>query len=115
LVVSDTTDYTVAVRAVATCGRGSSVVSLTTKTAQPKFTTLHGCFIATAAYGSPLETHVAGLRSFRDKHLLTNPAGQLLTALYYALSPPMANAISTDENLRALARKALSPLAALVK
>jgi hypothetical protein len=112
--LSRDTNYTVAVRAIAPCGSTSTVVSTTARTLKPKFATLHGCFIATAAYGSAMESHVTELRKFRDQHLLTNPAGQLATALYYALSPPAANAISSDENLRALARKALEPIVAIV-
>jgi hypothetical protein len=108
------THYSVAVRAEAPCGPSSSVQSATTTTLQPKFATLSGCFIATAAYGSSLEPQVAGLRRFRDRHLLTNPAGRLLTAAYYALSPALARAISSDESLRALARKALAPVVNLV-
>jgi hypothetical protein len=104
------TDYTVAVRAVAPCGTAGEVVSASTQTLQPKFATLHGCFLATAAYGSPLEQHVASLRAFRDRHLLTNPAGRLVTAIYYALSPALASAIASDEGLRALARRAIAPL-----
>jgi hypothetical protein len=112
--LSRDTAYTVAVRAIAPCGSGSSVVSIAGRTDKAKFTTLHGCFIATAAWGSPLEAHVSDLRRFRDRHLLTNPVGRLLTAVYYAFSPPMARAIATDEVLRALARKALSPLVSIV-
>jgi hypothetical protein len=108
------TDYTVAVRAVAACGPSSSSVTGTARTLDAKFVTLHGCFVATAAYGSPLEAHVASLRAFRDRHLLTNPAGRLATAIYYALSPPLAHAIASDESLRALARHALQPLVTLV-
>jgi len=108
------TDYVVAVRAVAACGPASKLVFGTTRTLQPKFVTLHGCFVATAAFGSPLEAHVASLRAFRDRHLLTNPAGRLATAIYYALSPPLANAIASDEALRALARRALEPLVSIV-
>jgi hypothetical protein len=109
------TTYSVAVRGIAPCGKGGPVVSQTVSTQVPKFATLHGCFIATAAWGSPMERHVATLRELRDARLLSNPAGQLATALYYALSPPLAHAISTDESLRALARAALRPLALLAE
>jgi hypothetical protein len=76
---------------------------------------LHGCFIATAAWGSPLEPDVALLRRFRDGALLRSPIGQLLTGIYYATSPPLARAIASDERLRAAARSLLGPAVALAR
>jgi hypothetical protein len=102
--------YAVAVRAVAACGTPSSVVSRVAATSQSNFAVLHGCFVATAAFGTPLAAQVQVLRDFRDHHLLSNPAGRLLTAIYYTFSPPLARAIDTDENLRALARAVIAPL-----
>jgi hypothetical protein len=113
--LSRDSSYTVAVRGIAPCGSPGAVVSLNTQTLKPKFVTLSGCFIATAAYGSPLEEHVNDFRAFRDKHLLTNPAGRLATAVYYALSPPVAGAIAANDGLRTLARHALEPIARLVR
>jgi hypothetical protein len=109
-----TTHYAIAVRSLSACGRGSAVVSEVAATGVQQFVTLHGCFIATAAYGSKMQADVMSLRRFRDQHLLTNPLGQLFVAAYYAFSPPVAGAIATDENLRALARAALRPLVSAV-
>ena len=68
------------------------------------------CFIATAAYGTPLAEEIDVLRQFRDEYLLTNPAGELLVSLYYTSSPPLANLISKQEGLRAVIRMALEPI-----
>jgi hypothetical protein len=68
------------------------------------------CFVATAAYGSPLVEEVKYLRAFRDEYLLTSDKGRKLVNLYYAVSPPFARAIGQNEKLRAGARAALMPL-----
>lgn len=68
------------------------------------------CFIATAAYGSPMESHVLALRAFRDEHLLTNPLGRAFVDFYYRTSPPVARYIGKHRTLMALTRLVLAPV-----
>ncbi len=69
-----------------------------------------GCFIATAAYGSPLAREVELLRQFRDQYLLPSTLGHLLVEAYYFFSPPVAAYISQQPVLKAVIRVALWPL-----
>lgn len=73
------------------------------------------CFIATAAYGSPWEPHVASLRAFRDRYLLTNSPGRWLVARYYEFSPPVADFIREREGLRAAVRALLTPVVFVIE
>jgi hypothetical protein len=69
-----------------------------------------GCFIATAAFGSPMERHVQILRDFRDRYLLNYKLGQKFVNLYYQTSPPIAETISKSKTLRLLTRWFLIPI-----
>jgi endonuclease YncB( thermonuclease family) len=71
------------------------------------------CFIATAAYGSPLDPHVEILRKFRDNHLLTNRLGRRFVRIYYSYSPAIADYISKHNTLKAITRFALLPIIGL--
>jgi hypothetical protein len=68
------------------------------------------CFIATAAFGSPLASEVVTLRKFRDSVLRTSPLGKAFIILYYKYSPPAARFIQHHEVLRTVARGALYPM-----
>jgi hypothetical protein len=69
-----------------------------------------GCFIATAAYGSPLASHVKVLSRFRDHFLLTNGIGKCFVRFYNSYSPPMADFIKKHDSLRVVVRLGLIPL-----
>lgn len=68
------------------------------------------CFIATAAYGSKFEPHVATLRLFRDRYLLSNTIGKSFVRLYYKISPAIADWIAASESRRTITRWALTPV-----
>ncbi len=68
------------------------------------------CFIATAAYGSPLADNILVLENFRDEYLLTNRIGRWMVEFYYRNSPPVAKFISTRDGLRLVTRAALWPI-----
>jgi hypothetical protein len=67
------------------------------------------CFIATAAYGSPLHPHVKILQDFRDKYLIQNKYGRMSVDLYYKYSPKFADFISKHKFLKVLVRFYLLP------
>jgi polyhydroxybutyrate depolymerase len=66
-----------------------------------------GCFIATAAYGTPTAKQIDVLRAFRDDVLLKSTVGSRLVDFYYRTSPPIANFISQHSVVRTLVRELL--------
>jgi Divergent InlB B-repeat domain/FG-GAP repeat len=72
-----------------------------------------GCFIATAAYGTPMAEEIQVLREFRDEYLLTNPVGRSLVEFYYRASPPVAEFITDHTALKPVVRAGLVPAVAI--
>lgn len=72
-----------------------------------------GCFIATAAYDTPMAEEIEILREFRDKYLLTNPVGDGLVTFYYKVSPPIAEFITGHPSLKPIVRAGLLPAVAM--
>lgn len=73
------------------------------------------CFIATAAYGTPMAAQIDTLRDFRDTYLLSNTVGTALTDVYYRVSPPIADAVAQSPVLAAAVRVMLVPVIFLGK
>jgi len=73
------------------------------------------CFIATAAYGTPMAEEIDILRQFRDQYLLTNAIGTAFVDLYYNMSPPLANWIAHHPLFAFLTRCLLTPIVWLSK
>jgi hypothetical protein len=72
-----------------------------------------GCFIATAAYGTPMAEEIQVLREFRDEYLVTNPVGSTLVDIYYRVSPPIAEFITERPSLKPIVRAGLAPAVAI--
>jgi uncharacterized repeat protein (TIGR02543 family) len=71
------------------------------------------CFIATAAYGTPMAKEIQILREFRDEYLLTNAVGRALVDVYYKVSPPIAEFITEHPSLKPIVRAGLVPAVAM--
>lgn len=71
------------------------------------------CFIATAAYGTPMAEEIEVLREFRDQYLLTNPVGEALVDFYYQISPPIAEFLNEHPVLKPVVRVGLVPAIAI--
>lgn len=109
------THYYVGLRAVDSCNSPSDVAVAELTTTEIVFTTVTPCFVATAAYGSPLASEIGALRRMRDRYLLSNGPGRALVELYYEHGPVAAGAIRERPRLRALARSVLAPLVWLAR
>ncbi len=77
---------------------------------QAQVSSTSGCFIATATYGTEMESEVTTLRNFRDNVLLESSTGQDFVEFYYKVSPPVANVIRDNNLLKAIVRVGLEPI-----
>jgi len=109
------THYFVAVRAVDGCAATGEIRVAEITTPPRTFQTVSACFIATAAYGTPVADEIGVLRRLRDRYLMSHAPGRSLVATYYSLGPSIAAWISDDEDLRGLTRKALAPVVGLAR
>ncbi|WP_455277213.1 prenyltransferase/squalene oxidase repeat-containing protein [[Eubacterium] cellulosolvens] len=73
-----------------------------------------GCIIATATYGSEMESEVLYMRHVRDNMIGSNQVGTLLVSawndFYYLWSPPIAHFIANHNMLKPVFRILLLPL-----
>lgn len=109
------THYYVGVRAVDDLNRAGPIRVAEITTTEQTYATVTPCFVATAAYGSPLAGEVGALRRLRDRHLLAIAPGRALVAAYDLAGPPAARFIERTSSLRALVRVLLQPWVALAK
>jgi len=68
------------------------------------------CFIATAAFGTPLAEEVHILCAWRDEKLITTFLGKAFVACYYLLSPTIAKFISNHKFAMVIVRSILKLL-----
>jgi N-acetylneuraminic acid mutarotase len=100
--------YSTLANATLTIGGVSDIFSVTTQ-AEPDGKG-GGCFIATAAFGSPLAGQVGILRQFRDRYLLINDLGQKFVAWYYRNGHVAANYIKDKPLAKVAVKATLYPL-----
>jgi hypothetical protein len=109
------TVHHVGVRAYDDCVSPGPIATASIETPPIQFTTVSPCFVATAAYGDPLDARIGALRRFRDRHLLPSALGRALVSVYETVGPVAARAIEGDEDRRVLARAVLEPVVSLIE
>jgi len=109
------TKYWIGVRAVDR-RLAAGVISVASITTQERvFTTVSRCFVATAAYGTPLAAEVGVLRRFRDRLLMTHGPGRALVAAYYSHGADWAAYLREHDGLRSVVRGGVDALVGLVE
>jgi len=116
--LSDGTTYFFAVKAYDDQGRESDYSNeVSTDDSTPTISTSggsgddnDGCFIATAAYSSPMSSKTNILCQFSDWYLKSNVLGKSLITLYEGSSPYLADITSKNEYLKVVVRLVLWPV-----
>lgn len=106
------TEYWVGIRAVK-CNSFGPIAVAQLKTTRINFTQLSGCFIATAAYGSPLAPAIQPMRVLRDDLRRQSDLFATAADLYYQAGPAAAALIEGSDLLRSMTRAFLAPVAAV--
>jgi hypothetical protein len=109
------TRYWVGVRAQDDCLNSSPIAYTSFLTPEIEPLAVDACFVATAAWGSLLEPHVAELRGFRDRVLRASVLGEVFVETYYTFGPALAGIIRPSDTLRQMARRGLSPLVSVTR
>jgi hypothetical protein len=109
------THYYVGVRAVDACAQPGPFSVAEYTTPNRVFATVTPCFIATAAYGTPLASEIGVLRRFRDRYLASNVLGRVFVDIYFNVGPKLANIVRGSEALRAATRTLLTPVVAAAR
>ncbi len=104
------TPYVVGIRATGGCLKQGPLARRTFVTPMLEFKQLSGCFVATAAYGSPQEPRLGPLRRLRDSARPRSPLAAAAVDAYERSSPPVAAVLRESELARALVRRLLAPL-----
>jgi hypothetical protein len=104
------TEYWVGIRAVK-CNSFGPIAVAQLKTTRINFTQLSGCFIATAAFGSPLAPAIQPMRQLRDQLRRSSDMFATAADLYYQAGPAAAALVGRSELTRAIVRAFLTPVA----
>jgi hypothetical protein len=98
-----------------TCGQFGATAMAEVTTPQRTFSTVTPCFVASAAYGTPLTAEIGVLRMLRDRHLENHALGRRLVALYYAWGPSLAAPVREHTWLAQAVRGMLWPVVKLAQ
>jgi hypothetical protein len=113
--LSALTHYYVAVRATDDLNRSGPISVAEISTQKRVFATVTPCFVASAAYGSPLAEQVSVLRRLRDRHLMTNALGRAFVRAYYERGAGAARMLREHDSVRGVVRALLAPLVAAAR